>query len=122
MSFPLLLKLLPAAQLAYEHRDKAIALFKKIKEWRKGEQEKKALEISSEPATVEEEIARLKSGLAMRDEVIAEQSEIIAKLAKDVSELSTLTDQLRRRSQRIFMLTSTMAIILLIAWLKSCGS
>lgn len=122
MSFPLLLKLLPAAQLAYEHRDKAAALFKKIKAWRSGEQEKKALEANSEPVTVEEEIARLKAGLAMRDDVIAEQSDIIARLAKDVSELSALTDQLRRRSQRIFYLVSTVTLILLVMWLKSCSN
>ncbi|GAA5493985.1 hypothetical protein SAMN02745181_1522 [Rubritalea squalenifaciens DSM 18772] len=122
MSFPFILKLLPAAQLAFEHREKAYALFKKIKAWRKGEQERKTLEISSEPATVEEEIDRLKKGLAMRDEVIAEQSDLIAKMAKDVSELSTLSEQLRRKCQRMTYFMFLVFAVLLILLLKSCTS
>jgi len=120
MALPLIVKLLPAAQLAYEHRDKAAALFKKIKQWRNGDQMDSASGLTEiEPASIEEEVAVLKRRLTQRDEIMAEQSAIIAGLAKDVSELSTLTNKLRKRSQRMLLVLTTVIIISLIVWLRN---
>lgn len=118
MAIPFIVKLLPAAQLAFEHRDKAAALFKKIKQWRSNENGSQLDSADIEPASVEEEIAIVKRRLIQRDEIIAEQSDIIAGLAKDVSELSTLTNKLRKRSQRMLWLLVATIILALITWFK----
>lgn len=119
MALPLIVRLLPAAQLAYEHRDKAAALFKKINQWRNGSPTDPATGLTDiEPASIEEEVAVLKRRLTQRDEIMAEQSDIIAGLAKDVSELSTLTNKLRKRSQRLLVFITVATIVALICWIK----
>ena len=106
-------KLLPAAKLAYDHRDKATNLYKNIQNWRKKESPQQSIDQQSEMPhlSVEEQIEELRADIYRRDEIIAEQSDIVAKLANDLSELSTLTDRLRRRSQWLMRLLYLAIII-----------
>lgn len=113
----LLPKLLPAAKLAYDHRDKAVTLYKNIQTWRSKEQTKEPLTIDINPAlTTEEQLQELRDMIARRDDIITEQSEILAKLANDLSEISTLTDRLRKRSQWLMRGIYLTLIIMLIRW------
>lgn len=109
-------KLLPAAKLAYDHRDKAANLYKNIQNWRKKDtpQSPASQHIKIAPLSLEEQIEELRSDLYKRDEIIAEQSDIVAKLANDLTELSTLTDRLRRRSQWLMRLLYLAIIIWII--------
>ncbi len=113
-------KLLPAAKLAYDHRDKAVTLYKNIQNWRSKETAQEPLTIDINPAlTTEEQLEELRDMLARRDDIITQQSEILAKLANDLSEISTLTDRLRRRSQwlmrGIYLALAIMLIRLIIS-------
>lgn len=111
-------KLLPAAKLAYDHRDKAVTLYKNIQGWRKKESTKEPLTIDiSEPMPLDQQVDELRSMIARRDDIITEQSEILAKMATDISELSALSDRLRRRSQWIMRLVYLTLIILTIRWI-----
>jgi hypothetical protein len=113
----LLPKLLPAAKLAYDHRDKAVTLYKNIQTWRSKEQIQEPLTIDINPAlTTEEQLQELRDMIARRDDIITEQSEILAKLANDLSEISTLTDRLRKRSQWLMRGIYLTLIIMLIRW------
>ena len=113
----LLPKLLPAAKLAYDHRDKAVTLYKNIQTWRSKEQIQEQLTIDINPAlTTEEQLQELRDMIARRDDIITEQSEILAKLANDLSEISTLTDRLRKRSQWLMRSIYLTLIIMLIRW------
>ncbi|PQJ29830.1 hypothetical protein [Rubritalea profundi] len=113
----LLPKLLPAAKLAYDHRDKAVTLYKNIQTWRSKEQIQEPLTIDINPAlTTEEQLQELRDMIARRDDIITEQSEILAKLANDLSEISTLTDRLRKRSQWLMRSIYLTLIIMLIRW------
>ncbi len=114
----LLPKLLPAAKLAYDHRDKAVTLYKNIQTWRSKEQIQEPLTIDINPAlTTEEQLQELRDMIARRDDIITEQSEILAKLANDLSEISTLTDRLRKRSQWLMRGIYLTLIIMLIRWM-----
>ena len=111
-------KLLPAAKLAYDHRDKAVTLYKNIRQWRSKDQSQEPLTIDINPAlTPEQEIDELRSMIARHDDIITEQSEILAKLANDLSEISTLTDRLRRRSQWMWRGIYLALIIMLVRWM-----
>lgn len=114
----LLPKLLPAAKLAYEHRDKAVTLYKNIQQWRSKEQAETPLTIDvTEHAPLDEQIEQLRTMIYQRDDIITEQSDLIAKLASDLSEISTLTDRLRRRSIWLWRAIYLIAIISLIRWI-----
>ncbi|MEO1857907.1 MAG: hypothetical protein ABGY95_11175 [Rubritalea sp.] len=124
MAIPVIIKflpkLLPAAKLAYDHRDKAVTLYKNIKTWRGKEKAKEPLTIDVNPAlTTEEQLQELRDMLVRRDDIITEQSEILAKLANDLSEISTLTDRLRRRSQWLMRGIYLTLIIMIIRWIAS---
>lgn len=113
-------KLLPAAKLAYDHRDKAVTLYKNIQGWRKKEKSNQPLTIDvSEPIPIEQQLENLRTMIAQRDDIITEQSEILAKMATDISELSALTDRLRRRSQWIMRLIYIVAFVALFRWIVS---
>lgn len=113
----LLPKLLPAAKLAYEHRDKAVVLYKNIQNWRTKEKEEPLTIDISEPLPLDEQIEHLRGMIHQRDDIITEQSELLAKLANDLSELSTLTDRLRRRSMWLWRAIYLIALIQLIRWI-----
>ncbi|MFD2160388.1 hypothetical protein ACFSW8_15905 [Rubritalea tangerina] len=114
----LLPKLLPAAKLAYEHRDKAVTLYKNIQNWRNKEKANKPLVIEArENLTTEEQFDELRTMISQRDDIITEQSDLLAKLANDLSELSTLTDRLRRRSMWLMRGIYLVIIISVIRWL-----
>ncbi|MFT5883173.1 MAG: hypothetical protein ACI9FG_001685 [Crocinitomicaceae bacterium] len=111
-------KLLPAAKLAYDHRDKAVNLYKNIQNWRSKEIIQEPLTIDINPAlTTDEQLEELRNMIDRRDDIITQQSEILAKLANDLSEISTLTDRLRRRSQWIWRGIYLSLIIMLIRWI-----
>lgn len=113
----LLPKLLPAAKLAYEHRDKALTLYKNIQNWRTKEQTQTPVTIDvSEPASLDEQIEQLRTMVYQRDDIITEQSDLLAKLASDLSELSTLTDRLRRRSIWLWRAIYLVTILMLVRW------
>ena len=113
-------KLLPAAKLAYDHRDKAVTLYKNIQSWRGKEQSKEPLTIDINPAlTIEQQLEELRDMIAQRDDIITQQSDILAKLANDLSEISTLTDRLRRRSQWLMRGIYLTLIIMLARWIFS---
>jgi hypothetical protein len=114
----LLPKLLPAAKLAYEHRDKAVVLYKNIQNWRSKESEEQPLTIDvSDPATIDEQVEQLRTMIHQRDDIITEQSELLAKLANDLTELSTLTDRLRRRSIWLWRAIYLVIFGVLIRWI-----
>lgn len=111
-------KLLPAAKLAYDHRDKAVALYKNIQNWRKKEKELKPKTIDiQESLTLEEQVDQLRDMIAQRDDIISEQSEILAKLANDLTELTSLTDRLRRRSMWLWRFIYLVIFIALLRWI-----
>lgn len=86
--------------MAYDHRDKATSLYKNIQIWRSKDKElQHTPNNNDQPLTLEQQVDELRKILRQRDAIIAEQSDIVAKLANDLSELSTLTERLRRRSQ-----------------------
>ncbi len=119
MAIPVFTKFLPAAKFAYDHRDKAINLYKNIQNWRSKDnktQESLTIDITSE-LTVEEQVNELREMIFKRDEIITQQSNLLAKLANDVSELSTLTDRLRRRSQWLIRGLYLLGFIYLIRWI-----
>ncbi|MFC5051963.1 hypothetical protein ACFPK9_15275 [Rubritalea spongiae] len=113
----LLPKLLPAAKLAYEHRDKAVVLYKNIQSWRSKENDEPLTIDVSDPLSVDEQIDQLRTMIHQRDDIITEQSDLLAKLANDLSELSTLTERLRRRSMWLWRAIYLVVIILLIRWI-----
>ena len=122
MAIPIIIKflpkLLPAAKLAYDHRDKAVTLYKNIQTWRSKEKTSEPLTIDIDPAlTTEQQIEELRDMLIRRDDIITEQSEILAKLANDLSEISTLTDRLRRRSQWLMRGIYLALLITLTRWM-----
>lgn len=114
----LLPKLLPAAKLAYEHRDKAAVLYKNIQNWRSKENADEPLTIDvSDPPSIDEQIDQLRIMIHQRDDIITEQSELLAKLANDLTELSTLTDRLRRRSMWLWRAIYLVILVQLIRWI-----
>lgn len=113
----LLPKLLPAAKLAYEHRDKAVVLYKNIQNWRNKEKEEPLTIDVSDPLTLDEQVEQLRTMIHQRDDIITEQSELLAKLANDLTELSTLTDRLRRRSMWLWRAIYLVVFALLIRWI-----
>ncbi len=113
----LLPKLLPAAKLAYEHRDKAVVLYKNIQNWRNKEREEPLTIDVSDPLTIDEQVEQLRTMIHQRDDIITEQSELLAKLANDLTELSTLTDRLRRRSMWLWRAIYLVVFALLIRWI-----
>ncbi|MGJ8672450.1 hypothetical protein [Rubritalea sp.] len=112
----LLPKLLPAAKLAYEHRDKAVVLYKNIQN-RRSKEEAEPLTIDvSDTLSVDEQIDQLRTMIQQRDDIITEQSDLLAKLANDLSELSTLTDRLRRRSMWLWRAIYLVILVQIIRW------
>lgn len=113
----LLPKLLPAAKLAYEHRDKAVVLYENIQSWRNKKKDEPLTIDVTDPLTLDEQVEQLRTMIHQRDDIITEQSELLAKLANDLTELSTLTDRLRRRSMWLWRAIYLVIIVVLIRWI-----
>lgn len=113
----LLPKLLPAAKLAYEHRDKAVVLYENIQSWRNKKKDEPLTIDVTDPLTLDEQVEQLRTMIHQRDDIITEQSELLAKLANDLTELSTLTDRLRRRSMWLWRAIYLVVFALLVRWI-----
>lgn len=110
-------KLLPAAKFAYEHRDKAFALWSEIQKRRNKQPKLTEVAEGEPPLSPDEQISQLQRRVQQNDELLNQQSELIAKMASDLAELSNLCNKMRIRLQRIRALSLLAIIGALIYWI-----
>ncbi len=100
-----------AAKFAYDHREEALALLKKLQTWRKS---RKVVEVSAEPLSDEERIAQLEKRLDELEALEVRQAELLESLAEDVVRSSNALEVAQRRLRAVSLLALSTALVLVV--------
>lgn len=99
-----------AAKFAYDHREEALALLKKLQTWRKS---RKVIDVSAEPLPPEERIAQLEKRLDELEALEVRQAELLESLAEDVVRGSKALEVAQRRLRTVSLLAFSTALVLI---------